>query len=43
MILKVDAAVPEFLEYMTGRGLSPGTVKRHGVAARAFALACQKV
>lgn len=43
MIIKIADAVPEFLDYMSGRGLSAGTVKRHGVAARAFALACRKV
>jgi integrase len=43
MVLKIEDAVPEFLNYQEGRGLSPGTVKRHGVAARGFAAACQKV
>lgn len=43
MVLKVADAIPEFLDYQAGRGLSPGTVRRHGVAATAFAVACQKV
>src|SRR5579859_495253 len=43
MVLKVTDAIPEFLEYQAGRGLAPGTVRRHGVAARGFAAACQKV
>jgi integrase len=43
MIVKVADAVPEFLGYMSGRGLSAGTVKRHGTAARGFAAACRKV
>jgi integrase len=42
MILRVADAVPEFLAYQTGRGLSPGTVRRHGVAAGMFAQACRK-
>jgi integrase len=43
MVLKVADAVPVFLDYQAGRGLSAGTVKRHGVAARAFLAACQDV
>jgi len=41
MVLKVADAVPEFLDYTASRGLASGTVKRHSVAARAFAAACQ--
>jgi integrase len=43
MVLKVTDAVPMFLDFMASRGLAPGTVKRHGVAARGFAAACQQV
>ena len=43
MVLKVADAIPEFLDYQAGRGLSSGTVRRHGVAARGFAVACQAV
>ena len=42
MVLKVTDAVPEFLAYTAGRGLEPSTVRRHGVAALAFARACQQ-
>lgn len=43
MVLKIADAVPQFLDFLTSRGLSPGTVKRHGVAAKAFTAACQNV
>jgi len=43
MPVKVADAVPRFLEYQAGRGMSEGTVRRHGIAARRFARACQAV
>lgn len=43
MLLKVTDALPAFGQYMAGRGLAAGTVKRHMVCARGFAAACQQV
>jgi integrase len=43
MVLRIYDAVPEFLAYTAARGLSEGTVRRHSVAAAAFAAACRKV
>lgn len=41
MPMLVSEAVPRFTEYLRGRGLAEGTVKRHAWAAGEFARSCQ--
>lgn len=43
MPVKIADAVAPFLDYTLGRGLAPGTVKRHGTAISRFARVCQQV
>lgn len=43
MQLRITGALPQFREYLTGRGLAAGTIDRHMSAAQAFARACQSV
>jgi integrase len=43
MPLNITAALPQFEEYLEGRGLAAGTIERHMHAARGFAGTCRSV